>query len=85
MIEPGVVPSPATIGQPVNQGDSMDAQVQFVGLDALNRPQFLLTIHDSTQKWGFSTTQGDVFVGAPRNTAECIAEKPILYNLTNFG
>jgi len=77
MIEPGVITVPNEIDHPVKPYDSMEAEVKFVGLDAFNKPQFLLTIHDKTQKWGFSTTQGDLFVGAPRSSAECIVELPL--------
>jgi hypothetical protein len=74
---------------PVKPGDSFDAKVQFVGLNVFNNPQFLFTLHDATQKWGFSIKKGAIpIVGAPRTSAECIAEHPfsiLAPLLTDFG
>ena len=73
-----------TYSNPVNAGDQFSASVTYIGNN-----QYTLKISDATQGWTQSTTQS--LSGAPRSSAEVIAEAPCctfsggILPLTNFG
>ena len=73
-----------TYPNPVRAGDHFTASVTYIGSN-----QYTLKISDTTQNWTQSTTQS--LSGAPRSSAEVIAEAPCctfsggILPLTDFG
>lgn len=72
---------PWIINKPVNPGDTMTAEVNYIG-----KKGFVLTISDITGGWSFSTTQ--TAPQAQRKSAEWVVEAPSsggVLPLANFG
>ena len=65
---------------PLAPGDSMNAEVSYIGND-----QFTLAIDDTTQGWNFSTTQTQPQQYLDIHSAEWIVERPGADGLADFG